>query len=159
MELKTVEQLQKEQNIRFIKVHEKAIVPTKATDGACCYDLYSVEEKEILPQDVVLVKTGIKGKVPENFEVQVRPRSGLALKHKITVLNSPGTIDSDYLGEWGVILHNVGTEPFKVEVGMRIAQAKISACVTMQFIEVTSEEFNEINTVRGEGGYNSTGLK
>lgn len=159
MELKTVEQIQKEQHVRFIKVHEKAKAPTKAHEDDCAFDLYSVEDKEIAPQDVVLVKTGIKAIIPFNYEVQVRPRSGLALNNKITVLNSPGTIDSGYRGEFGVILHNVGKEPFMVEVGMKIAQAKISACTTMQFIEISQDEFDQTQTTRGEGGYNSSGYK
>jgi dUTP pyrophosphatase len=159
MELMTIEQINMKNNIIFTKIHPKAKMPKKATDGACAYDLYAVEDVVLEPMDVTLVKTGIKGKVPENFEVQVRSRSGLSLK-KVFVLNSPGTIDEDYLGEWGVILFNIGKEPFKVEAGMRIAQAKISACVKgVNFVEVAQDEFAKITTARGEGGFNSTGLK
>ena len=160
MEILNTKAINKLEHIRFVKIHEDAKVPTKGTEGAAAYDLYSVEDLTIEPQDVALIHTGLKIILPCCFELQVRPRGGLALKHKISVLNSPGTVDEDYRGEVGVILYNFGKEPFKVEKGMRIAQAKISACVSgMDFIEVTTEEYDADKTERGTGAYASTGLK
>lgn len=102
-----------------------------------------------------LVPTGIYGSIPEGFEVQVRPRSGLALKKMITVLNSPGTIDGDYRGEWGVILVNFGEEPFILNQGERFAQLVLNEVFQMTFREV--EELDE--TERGEGGFGHSDKK
>ena len=101
-----------------------------------------------------LIKTGLAIALPENYEAQIRPRSGLALKNGITVLNTPGTIDADYRGEIGVILINLGENDFTVERGMRIAQMIISPIVQANIIEV--KELNE--TSRGKGGFGSTGV-
>ena len=101
----------------------------------------------------VLVPTGLRLAIPEGYEVQLRPRSGLALKHGITLPNAPGTIDSDYRGPLGVIVMNAGQEPFEIEHGMRIAQMVVAPVVRAEFelVEVLSE------TVRGSGGFGSTG--
>lgn len=101
-----------------------------------------------------LIKTGLAIALPENYEAQIRPRSGLALKNGITVLNTPGTIDADYRGEIGVILINLGENDFTVERGMRIAQMIISPIVQANIIEV--KELSE--TSRGKGGFGSTGV-
>jgi dUTP pyrophosphatase len=116
-------------------------------------DLYSVENIEIDPEDTALVKTGIIIELPEETEAQVRPRSGLALKNQITVLNTPGTIDEGYRGEIGVILINHGKEPFNVEEGMKIEQMVIKPVLRVHVEEV--DELSE--TKRGTGGYGSTG--
>ncbi len=107
------------------------------------------------PLGRTLVKTGIFIEIPEGYEAQVRPRSGLALKKGITVLNSPGTIDADYRGEIGVILINLSNEDFVIENGERIAQLVFSSVEQAQWLEV--EMLSE--THRGEGGFGSTGIK
>lgn len=108
----------------------------------------------IEPGASALIPTGLKFAIPEGFEIQVRPRSGLALKHQITVLNTPGTIDADYRGELAVILINHGKAPFIVTPGMRIAQIVVAAVVQADF--VCTEALTE--TVRGSGGFGHTGL-
>lgn len=108
---------------------------------------------EIGPGERTLVPTGLRLAVPDGHEVQLRPRSGLALKHGITLPNSPGTIDSDYRGPLGVIVMNAGSEPFRVEHGMRIAQMVVAPVVQAEF-EV-AESLDE--TTRGAGGFGSTG--
>ena len=105
--------------------------------------------------DRSLIPTGLYIEMPEGYEAQVRPRSGLAIKHGITVINSPGTIDADYTGEIGVILINLSNTPFTVEPGERIAQLVFSKYEQAEFIEV--KELSE--TERGEGGFGHTGLK
>mgnify|MGYP001804092347 FL=1 len=102
----------------------------------------------------VLVPTGLRLAIPDGFEVQLRPRSGLALKHGITLPNSPGTIDSDYRGPLGVIVMNAGTEPFEIAHGDRIAQMIVAPVVRAAFREVSSLS----DTVRGAGGFGSTGV-
>jgi dUTP pyrophosphatase len=105
------------------------------------------------PGDRTLIPTGIKMALPDGYEAQIRPRSGLAYKHGITVLNSPGTIDADYRGDVGVLLINHGQEPFTVEDGMRVAQM-----VVAQYSQFQWEPVADLNaTDRGEGGFGSTG--
>lgn len=129
------------------------LLPTRATPGAAGYDLVASEGTVLPPGKRALVPTGVAIAIPHGFEGQVRPRSGLALKHGVTCLNSPGTIDSDYRGEVKVILQNHGDEPFRVERGMRIAQLVIAAVAPAKF-EV-AELLDE--TVRQSGGFGSTG--
>ena len=109
----------------------------------------------LTPGDRALIPTGIAMALPSGFEAQIRPRSGLAYKHGVTVLNSPGTIDADYRGEVKVPLINLGPEAFVVEPGMRIAQMVIAAVPTVKIIE--TETLDE--TDRGQGGFGSTGLQ
>ena len=117
-------------------------------------DLFAVEEQEILSGEANLIRTGISIELPQGTEAQVRPRSGLALKHSITVLNTPGTIDAGYRGEVGVILINHGKQPFKVLKGMKIAQMVIAPVIRAEI-----EEFDSLSeTRRGEGGFGSTGV-
>lgn len=118
-------------------------------------DLYAAVEKQTTlgKNEIKLIPTGISIALPFGFEAQVRPRSGLALKHGITIVNSPGTIDSDYRGEIGVILCNLGTSEFVVERGMRIAQLIVQPVVHAELEEV--DELEE--THRGEGGFGHTG--
>lgn len=111
------------------------------------------EEILILPGASALIPTGLRMAIPEGYEVQIRPRSGLALKNQITVLNTPATIDADYRGELKVILINHGTLPFSVTYGMRIAQIVLAQVVQAEF--VMAEEL--ASTVRGEGGFGHTG--
>ena len=135
------------------KLTEDAILPTKAHINDSGYDLYSNKDILIHPGFWELVTTGIAVRMPLGIEGCVRPRSGLALKNGITVLNTPGTIDNNYRGEIGVILFNAGKEPFRVKKGDRIAQ------LVFQIIPRTY--FNELkeldDTDRGSGGFGSTG--
>ena len=128
--------------------------PTYATAGAAGMDVVAAEELVLAPGARHAVATGFALAIPEGYEVQVRPRSGLALKHGITCLNTPGTIDSDYRGEVKVILANLGTEPFPVRRGDRIAQL-VPAAVTCAEIAVVGD-LDE--TARGSGGFGSTGV-
>ncbi len=127
--------------------------PTYATDGAAGLDVVAAEELILEPGQRHPVATGFAIAIPEGYEVQVRPRSGLALKHGITCLNTPGTIDHDYRGEVKVILANLGSEPFEVKRGERIAQLVPAAVTKARFSEVA--ELGE--TDRGAGGFGSTG--
>jgi dUTP pyrophosphatase len=130
-----------------------AILPSYAHPGDAGLDLFSNEHVPIGPGETRLIKTGISIELPENTEGQVRPRSGLALKHQVTVLNSPGTIDAGYRGEVGVILINHGRETFVAEKGMKIAQMLIKPVVTVVVQEVSGLS----DTRRGQGGFGSTG--
>ncbi|WP_010233784.1 dUTP diphosphatase [Clostridium arbusti] len=142
-------------NLKIKRINEEAILPEYAHEGDAGLDLFSIEDKIIKPGETTLIHTGIQMELPKNTEAQVRPRSGLALKHSITVLNTPGTIDEGYRGEVGVILINHGKANFKVEKQMKIAQMVIKPVFRVQIEEVS--ELSE--TERSEGGFGSTGLK
>ena len=128
-------------------------LPAYATDGAAGMDVVSAEDVTIAPGARHAVATGLALAIPAGFEIQVRPRSGLALKHGITVPNTPGTIDSDYRGELKVILINHGSEAFAIRRGDRIAQLVLAPVVQARWNEVG--ELDE--TARGAGGFGSTG--
>ena len=132
-------------------------LPDYATSHSAGMDLLAAvdETRTLEPGERCIIPTGIAIALPEGYEAQIRPRSGLAIKNGITGLNSPGTIDADYRGEIGVILVNHGSEPFQIERGMRIAQMVIAAYATAQWHEVDSLE----ETKRGTGGFGSTGTK
>lgn len=129
-------------------------MPTYAHPGDAGMDVRSIEELTLEPGARALVHTGLVFQLPPDAEAQVRPRSGLALKHGVTVLNSPGTIDAGYRGEVGVILVNLGQQPFKIEKGMKIAQVVVSRVEQTEIVEV--QETDE--TDRGSGGFGSTGV-
>ncbi|MFN3813811.1 MAG: dUTP diphosphatase [Aquificaceae bacterium] len=131
-------------------------LPSYATDLSSGIDLISAAEGDILikPMERVLVPTGIVIELPEGFEAQIRPRSGLALKHGITVLNSPGTIDADYRGEIKIILINLGQEEFVIKRGDRIAQMVISPVTRVSLCE--AKELSK--TPRSSKGFGSTGI-
>lgn len=133
-------------------------LPTYETKGAAGMDLRAAVEHgatlTIAPGKRALVPTGFIFEVPDGFEAQIRPRSGLALKNGITCLNSPGTVDSDYRGEVKVILANLGDEPFEITRGMRIAQMVIAPVTQVRVAEIS--EISE--TSRGAGGFGSTGV-
>jgi dUTP pyrophosphatase len=129
-------------------------LPAYATAGAAGADLVAAEEATIRPGGVHAVATGIALAIPHGFEGQVRPRSGLALKHGVTVLNAPGTIDADYRGEVKVILINHGPEPFRVARGDRIAQLVVAPVAPVRFERVDMLP----DSARGEGGFGSTGV-
>ena len=134
--------------------HGKGLpLPSYGTDGAAGLDVVSAEDLTLQPGQRHAVATGFAIAIPHGYEVQVRPRSGLALKHGITCLNTPGTIDEDYRGEVKVILANLGSEPFEVRRGERIAQLVPAPVMKAAFTEVP--ELSE--TERGAGGFGSTG--
>ncbi len=128
-------------------------LPSYATAGSAGMDLRSAEALALKPGARALVGTGIAIALPPNFEAQVRPRSGLAVKHGVTVLNSPGTIDSDYRGEVKVPLINHGSEDFVIARGDRIAQMVVAPVTTAELVEVDMLD----ETVRGAGGFGSSG--
>lgn len=132
-------------------------LPAYATNDAAGADLLAAVEKSLIlaPGTYQIIPTGIAMALPPGYEAQVRPRSGLAAKHGVTVLNSPGTIDADYRGEVGVILINHGDAPFVIERGMRIAQMVIAPVSTAEWQEVA--DLNE--SERGSGGFGSTGTQ
>ena len=143
-----------------VEGHDEAIaLPAYETAGSAGMDLranFASDARDgitLVPMGRALVPTGVRIAIPEGFEAQIRPRSGLALKHGITLANSPGTIDADYRGPLGIILINLGSEPFHVGHGDRIAQILFAPVVQGQWTEV--ELLSE--TVRGAGGFGSTG--
>jgi dUTP pyrophosphatase len=139
--------------LKIKKLNEKAIIPAYQSEEAAGFDLHSIEDIVIKVGERKLIGTGLAFEIEKGFEVQIRPRSGLAFKHGITVLNSPGTIDSDYRGEIKVLLVNLGEEDFEIKKGERIAQAVIAPVVQAEFEEV--KELSD--TKRGIGGFGSTG--
>ncbi|WP_095011385.1 dUTP diphosphatase [Tsuneonella mangrovi] len=132
---------------------EGLALPAYATPGSAGMDVLSAEDVTIAPGARYAVATGLALAIPAGYEIQVRPRSGLALKHGITVPNTPGTIDSDYRGELKVILINHGTEPFAIARGDRVAQLVLAPVVQARWSEVTELDA----TGRGAGGFGSTG--
>jgi len=136
------------------KIHEDAVLPKRSKPGDSGLDLTSVEDITLNPEDVKLVPTGLKMSVPLGYEIQIRPRSGLAYKNKIMVLNSPGTVDCHYRGEVKVILYNEGKIPFEIRKGDRIAQMVVNQVELWEPVLV--EKLSE--TARGEGGFGSTGV-
>lgn len=130
-------------------------LPAYATSGSAGMDIHAMlaEAVTLHPGERRLIPTGLKIELPEGFEAQIRPRSGLALKYGVTVLNTPGTIDSDYRGEIGVVLINLGQEDFEVKNGDRIAQMVVAPYPQVKWNEVLILD----NTVRGEGAYGHTG--
>lgn len=140
-----------------ISVAEGAVAPSYATSGSAGADIRAFIDRPIYVFGGAsqVVNTGLRMRVPEGYEVQIRPRSGLAVKNNITVLNSPGTIDSDYRGEVRVILVNHGTEGFVVRNGDKIAQMVLAPVTRAEFVigEV------EVDTERGTGGFGSTGIQ
>ena len=140
--------------VKFRKIDPAAILPSYAHPGDAGMDVRSIEELVVEPGGRKLVRTGLVMMLPPGYEAQVRPRSGLALKNGVTVLNTPGTIDEGYRGEVGVILANLGAEPFRVEKGAKIAQIVIAPCTRAEIVETA--EIDE--TARGAGGFGSTGV-
>lgn len=143
--------------VRRLAHAEGLNLPAYATEQSAGMDLLAAVAAPVTlePGERRLIPTGLAIALPEGFEAQVRPRSGLALKHGVTLLNSPGTIDADYRGEVGVILANLGQEPFTVERGMRIAQM-----VLARYERIGWREVGELpDSARGAGGFGSTGTK
>lgn len=142
--------------VKVKKLNESANIPFYATEGSAGVDLSASIDEDIILEagEVKIIPTGIAIELPVGFEAQIRPRSGLAAKNGITVLNTPGTIDSDYRGELKVIMINHSKTAFTIENKMRIAQMVISKHETVSFTE--TNEFSE--TERGEKGFGSTGV-
>ncbi|SMC97596.1 dUTP pyrophosphatase [Desulfocicer vacuolatum DSM 3385] len=139
--------------LKITKTQKHAVIPRYAHEDDSGLDLFSVDELTLEPGEFKLIKTGIKIELPDNTEAQVRPRSGLAYKNGITVLNTPGTIDQGYRGEIGVILINHSQNTFKITVGMKIAQMVIMPVLRPRVL--VSDALSD--TARGEGGFGSTG--
>ena len=139
------------------RLSKEVALPRYETDGSSGLDLAACISKniEIKPGKSQIIPTGIAVSIPKNFEIQIRPRSGLAAKNQISILNTPGTIDSDYRGELKVILINLGDKSFFVEKGLRIAQMVLCPVIKARLKEVENLE----DTKRGSGGFGSTGVK
>ncbi len=139
------------------RLSQQISLPKYETIGSSGMDLTANIDNyiEIQPGKSAIIPTGLSISIPKNYEVQIRPRSGLAAKQQITVLNTPGTIDSDYRGEIKIILINHGDKKFKVEKGLRIAQMVVCPVIQAEIIEVNELE----DTKRGQGGFGSTGKK
>ena len=140
--------------VLFRRIAPAARLPEYAHPGDAGMDVFSVEDVVLPPGGRALVRTGLVMQLPPDAEAQVRPRSGLALKHGVTVLNAPGTIDAGYRGEVGVILVNHGEKPFSVERGMKVAQIVVAPVVRAEIAETDETDA----TARGAGGFGSTGV-
>jgi dUTP pyrophosphatase len=144
--------------LRYVRLHSEAISPAYQSEHAAGMDLAACLPKGPLTLErgqIALVPTGIAMAIPVGYEGQVRPRSGLATKHGVTVANAPGTIDADYRGEVKVALINLGPEPYSITPGMRVAQlviAPVARCMVEEAVELDA-------TARGAGGFGSTGLR
>ena len=138
-------------------IHKDAKFPTYAYPSDSGFDLTSVEDIDIVAFGRVLVPTGIKLSIPEEYEIQVRPKSGLALNYGLTVLNTPGTVDSGYNGEIMVIVFNTNPKPFTVEKGMKIAQAVLCPVINGKYVNLQLVDKIE-NKDRGANGFGSTGI-
>jgi dUTP pyrophosphatase len=140
-------------NVQIKKLVDNAIIPAYQTPHSAGFDLHSIEDYTIQSGERALIKTGLSLALPEGFELQIRPRSGIAYKHGITVLNTPGTVDSDYRGEVMVLLINHSNDEFVIQEGERIAQGVINEIIQASFDVV--DQLSE--TSRGAGGFGSTG--
>lgn len=141
-------------NIKVKKLYESVVLPEYKTSGAAAFDFESMIDIIINPNETKIIPTGLAFEIPDGYELQVRPRSGLSAKTKLRVSNSPGTIDSDYRGEVCIILDNISSQDsYTINKGERIAQGVISKVEKITFEEV--ENLSE--TERGEGGFGSTG--
>ncbi len=139
--------------VKVLKLKKNAILPRYAHPGDAGADVFAAGHVVIEPGATALVPTGIAIELPHGYEAQVRPRSGLALKHSVSVLNTPGTIDAGYRGEVGVIMINHGREPFEINPGDRIAQMVIKPVLEIEMVEAETLS----DTSRGAGGFGSTG--
>ncbi|MEH2298417.1 MAG: dUTP diphosphatase [Nostoc sp.] len=140
--------------LKVVKLDDSAIIPKYEHPNDAGLDLVSIDELDLPAGESRLIHTGISIELPQGTEAQIRPRSGLALKYQITVLNTPGTVDEGYRGEIGVILINHGKTSFQVTKGMKIAQMVITPVVRVDVEEVNSLSL----TSRGNGGFGSTGI-
>lgn len=141
--------------ISFKRENDEIEVPIKAFNGDAGFDLRASDDYTVFRYDTKLIKTGLYFDIPQGYEIQVRSRSGMAIKNNVFVLNSPGTIDSTYKGEVGVILTNLGARPFEIKAGDRIAQAVVSEIPSIKLVETKSVGESD----RGSGGFGSTGVE
>ena len=154
---KAFDNQQPKMTLEFIKIHPDAVNPTYNYPTDSGFDLHSTDGIGIPPQSRMLVGTGLKFNIKDGFEMQVRPKSGLALKQGLTVLNTPGTVDSGYDGEVKVILYNSSNDTIYIERGQKIAQACICPVVNGRWIQ--TKEVTEISGKdRGDNGFGSTGI-
>lgn len=144
-------------DLGFVKLSSDAVEPSYNYDGDSGFDLYSTEEVVLPPFGRALIPTGLAFEIKDGYEIQVRSKSGLAIKQGLMVLNSPGTVDNNYTGEVKVILFNVNNHEFVVNKGMKIAQAVLTSVVNGKWVNL--KKINKINnTDRGENGFGSTGI-
>jgi dUTP pyrophosphatase len=141
----------------FSRTHKDSVTPNYAYPTDSGFDLYSTEEKYIEPFGRELIPTGLHFDIPENYEIQVRSKSGLALKQGLMVLNSPGTVDQGYTGELQVILFNTTKEKIKIEKGQKVAQAVVCPVLTSNWLDIKEIDSVE-NKDRGSNGFGSTGI-
>lgn len=142
-------------SLGFVKLNPDAIIPSYAHEGDSGFDLRSIENVILAPKAKTIIKTGLAANIPSGTEIQIRPRSGMSIKTDLDLPNSPGTVDSCYTGEWGVIVRNYGEEAIKIKKGDRIAQAVLTPVLKAHIFE--AKELDE--TSRGAGAYGSTGTK
>ncbi|MAU33783.1 dUTP diphosphatase [Candidatus Saccharibacteria bacterium] len=143
-------------NIRIRRINSGAVLPEYQTKQAAAMDIHACldEPMVVQPMERFMVPTGLAFELPEGTEMQIRARSGLSIKHGITLINGVGTIDADYRGELNVLMINLGTEPFTIEPGMRVAQLLVARYETIAWDEVESLAASD----RGSGGFGSTGF-
>lgn len=141
-------------NIIFKKLNDEAIIPEYAHEGDSCMDVFSVIDHVLKPNEYFNIPTGLACSMDKNIEIQVRPKSGIASKNGVTVLNTPGTIDAGFRGEIGVLLINLSNKDFEIQKGMKIAQ--LAVCPVYRAKITESDTLDE--TERGQGGWGSTGL-
>lgn len=143
--------------IKIARMDKDTTLPSYKSTGASGMDICAAENAELIPGEIRMIHTDIYAEIPQGYEIQVRPRSGLALKHGLTVLNTPGTVDSDYRGEITVILINLGRETVTINRWDRIAQLVVTQVEQVNIEEVSYKELTE--TDRGTKGFGSTGVK
>ena len=146
--------------LKVKKLSVNAKIPTYGSSGASGFDLYALTDVTLYPSTVGLVSTGLSFEIPEGYEMQIRPRSGLSFKTKLRIANSPGTIDSDYRGHVQIIAENIShnaTEAIHIKAGDRIAQGVLNKVERVNFREISDED-ELSNTERGQGGFGSTGV-
>jgi dUTP pyrophosphatase len=145
--------------VKIKKLHPDAIVPKYQTSGSAGFDIHIIEDAVIYPGETRILKTGLSFEIPEGYELQIVPRSGISAKSRLRISNSPGTVDSDFRGEVGIIVDNIDFSsdkriPHTIKKGDRVAQGKITPVIQAVFVEI--DQLNE--TERGAGGFGSTGI-
>lgn len=140
--------------VKIKKLSEDAVIPKYNLAGDAGFDLSSVADYVVLPGQTVLIKTGLAFEIPANTEVQIRPRSGMSLKTKLRVSNSPGTVDQNFRGEIGIIVDNIGHQPHFIKKGDRIAQGVVCPVITVDFVEVSELGSSE----RNDKGFGHSGV-
>ncbi len=138
--------------IKWKRIHQDAVIPSYVHEGDAGFDFTSIEDVALTPYARKIVKTGLKVEIPAGYEMQIRPRSGISLKTPVLIANAPGTIDSGYRGEVGIIVLNNSASKYKIEKGEKIAQGVIKEVVPV--IHIEADKLSE--TMRGEGGFGST---